>query len=176
MRIAIDMDEVLADAHGGQRRLYAAEGHTFTDDALRGQELKEVAPPEAVTAVERHLHQGTFFANLDPMPGAANALEKLCEDHEVFVATAAMDYPASCAHKVAWMMRHFPFFDLSRLVMCGDKSILKADVLIDDHTRHFDGFGGQGLLFDALHNANVDWPHRLTHWDHAHATLREMQS
>ena len=176
MRIAIDMDEVLADAHGGQRALYAEQGFDFSDDDLRGRKLRELAPPEAVAAVERHLHQGTFFANLAPMPGAVAAVRRLCADHEVFIATAAMEYPASCTHKVAWVMRHLPFFDLSRLVLCGDKSIIKADVLIDDHARHFDGFGGQGLLFDALHNAGVDWPRRLTHWDHAHITLQEMSA
>mgnify|MGYP001975452784 CR=1 FL=1 len=176
MRIAIDMDEVLADAHGGQRALYADAGFTIDDEDLRGRKLRDVAPRDAVVAVERHLHQGTFFSNLDPMPGATAGLRRLCDTHEVFIATAAMEYPASCGHKVAWVMRHFPFFDLDRLVLCGDKSIIKADVLIDDHARHFDGFGGQGLLFDALHNATVDWPHRLTHWDHAHSTLQEMSA
>ena len=176
MRIAIDMDEVLADAHGGQRALYAEQGFEFSDDDLRGRKLRDVASPAAVAAVERHLHQGTFFANLDPMPGAVAAVRRLCESHEVFIATAAMEYPASCDHKVAWVMRHLPFFDLSRLVLCGDKSIIRADVLIDDHARHFDGFGGRGLLFDALHNAHVDWPRRLTHWDHAHTTLQEMSA
>ena len=176
MRIAIDMDEVLADAHGGQRALYAEQGVTLDDAALRGRRLRDVAPSDAVAAVERHLHQGTFFANLDPMPGAVAAVRRLCAVHEVFIATAAMEYPASCAHKVAWVMRHLPFFDLSRLVLCGDKSIIKADVLIDDHARHFEGFGGRGLLFDALHNAGVDWPHRLRHWDHAQTMLQEMSA
>ena len=38
-------------------------------------------------------------------------------------------------------------------MFCGDKSILNADYLIDDNAYNFDGFRGEGLLFDAPHNA-----------------------
>ena len=176
MRIAIDMDEVLADAHGGQRALYRELGFDPTDDEVRGCELRDVAPPEMVKSVEQRLHSGLFFANLAPMEGAQAAVSRLMETHEVFVATAAMEYPASCAHKVAWMERHFPQVPASNLVFCGDKSILRADVLIDDHARHFDGFSGAGLLFHALHNVNEDWPHRLSHWDDCDARLGEISA
>ena len=176
MRIAIDMDEVLADAHAGQRALYEGQGVTFSEDDLHGRELRDVAPAEARAEVERRLHTGFFFADLAPMAGAQASLKRLMTDHEGFVATAAMEYPASCIHKIAWMERHFPFFPLSNLVLCGDKSILKADVLIDDHARHFDGFGGTGLLFHAHHNADLDWPHRLEHWDHAETHLERIRA
>ncbi len=176
MRIAIDMDEVLADAHAGQRKLYAALGVTLTDIELRGRKLRDAVPAVALAEVETQMHQGAFFANLDMMPGALAALKRLCKDHDVWVISAAMEYPASCVHKIAWMQRHFPFFDISHLVLCGDKSIIRADVLIDDHARHFEGFCGHGLLFNALHNANVDWPQRLPHWDHVHTTLQEMHA
>jgi 5'(3')-deoxyribonucleotidase len=37
-------------------------------------------------------------------------------------------------------------------VFCGDKSILRADYLIDDLPRNLEIFQGQGLLFTAPHN------------------------
>lgn len=174
MRIAIATDEVLADAHGAQRKLYGGHVFDLTDDDLRGHKLRDAASSSGVVAVERHRHQGTFFAILDPLPGAVRALQRLCADHEVFITTTAMEYPASCDQKVAWVMRHFAFFDPSRLVSCGDKSIIRAGMVIDDLARQFDGFGGRGLVYDALPNAAMDWPHRPTHWDHAQTTLQEM--
>lgn len=117
------------------------------------------------------MQKGVFFANVAPMPGAAEAVAALSERHEVFVATAAMEYPASCAHKVAWMARHLPMVDPLNLVLCGDKSIVAADVLIDDSPRHFDGFAGAGVCFTALHNMGAEVAWRLDRWPDAAALL-----
>jgi 5'(3')-deoxyribonucleotidase len=49
-------------------------------------------------------------------------------------------------------------------VFCGDKSILNADYLIDDNGYNFDGFRGEGLLFDAPHNAHETRGRRVHSW------------
>ncbi|SEQ22425.1 5'(3')-deoxyribonucleotidase [Loktanella sp. DSM 29012] len=174
MRIAVDMDEVIADTHAAQRAAYAQAGFTASDADLHGKHLRDLAPPDTVRQVQLQMSEGTFFANLDVIAGAVDAMADLYATHEVFIATAAMDYPASCAHKIAWLARHFPFIAKDRIVLCGDKSIIKADVLIDDHSRHFTHFAGQGVLFDALHNKTTDWPHRLTDWADVHTTLERI--
>ena len=51
------------------------------------------------------------------------------------------------------MGRHFSFIPTSRVVFCGAKNIIDADVLINDRSRHFKGLRGTGILFTALHNA-----------------------
>ncbi len=51
-----------------------------------------------------------------------------------------------------WLEEHFPFIPPSRIVFCGDKNIINADVLIDDRSRHFKDFRGTGILFTAPHN------------------------
>lgn len=167
MRIAIDMDEVLADTHAAKAALYADMGYAWSDAELEGRKLGDLAPDEVEAAVEGEMHKGLFFANVAPMRGAVATVEALSEAHEIFVATAAMEYPASCGHKIAWMARHFPGVDPLNLVLCGDKSIVAADVLIDDSPRHFAGFGGVGVCFTALHNAGEDVPWRIGSWAEA---------
>jgi len=49
-------------------------------------------------------------------------------------------------------------------VFCGDKSILRADYLIDDSYRHFERFHGTGILFSAPHNARVKGFRRVSSW------------
>jgi 5'(3')-deoxyribonucleotidase len=164
MRIAIDMDEVLSDTHTAKAALFAARGHRWSDEELSGSKLTDIAPPEAAADVEREMQMGGFFANIEPMPGAAEALEEIVREHEVFIATAAMEYPASCPHKIAWMARHFPMVPLMNLVLCGNKSVIRADVLIDDSPRHFDGFEGIGVCFSALHNRGQACDYRLEAW------------
>ena len=64
-----------------------------------------------------------------------------------------MDVPCSFDAKFRWLQRHFPFIPPSHIVFCGDKSIVDADYLIDDRSRHFTRFKGEPLLFSAPHNA-----------------------
>ncbi|QQA41356.1 5' nucleotidase, NT5C type [Pelagovum pacificum] len=165
MRIAIDMDEVLADSNAAKLALYRDHfGYNWSDDEMAGRPLHELAAPEHADAVEAIQQEGSFFADLPVMAGAQAALEGLVARHEVFVASAAMEYPASVGHKVRWMQRHFPMVPELNIILLGHKFVLAVDALIDDSLRHFSLLEGRGLLFDAPHNAGVPWPHRLNGW------------
>jgi 5'(3')-deoxyribonucleotidase len=43
-----------------------------------------------------------------------------------------MTVPNSLGPKYRWLQRHFPFIPPTHYVFCGNKSILRADYLIDD--------------------------------------------
>jgi 5'-nucleotidase len=75
-----------------------------------------------------------------------------------------MEFPNSFGPKYRWLRRHFPFIPPTHYVFCGDKSILRADYLIDDTFRHFERFQGKGILFSAPHNAKVTGYHRVAGW------------
>lgn len=171
-RLAVDMDEVIADAFSAQWNWYRTRhGYDWTADMLHGRHFADLADPAHVVMMEDLLHQGEFFRTLDVMPGARDALRHLGGRFDVFITTAAMEYPASCAAKFAWLREHFPFISPLNIVFCGDKSILAADFLVDDNVRHFRRFKGQGVLFDAPHNRTVDWTPRVRGWDEAVAFL-----
>lgn len=168
LRVAIDMDEVIADALAAQRLWYRdTHGYIWTDDELRGRKLENLADPEHAKSMEKLLHAGDFFADLEVMPGAQEALKKLSQNFDIFITTAAMEYPASCAPKFHWLKQNFPFVSPLNIVFCGHKSILAADYLIDDNVRHFRNFQGQGVLFSALHNQTVEWSPRVNDWQEA---------
>jgi hypothetical protein len=63
-----------------------------------------------------------------------------------------MSVPNSLGPKYRWLQRHFPFIPLTNYVFCGDKSILRADYLIDDLPKNLLRFQGQGLLYTAPRN------------------------
>jgi 5'-nucleotidase len=91
-------------------------------------------------------------------------LAKLIKQYEIFIATAAMEFPNSFGPKYRWLRRHFPFIPPTNFVFCGDKSILHADYLIDDSYRHFERFSGKAILFSAPHNARVTGFRRVSSW------------
>jgi 5'(3')-deoxyribonucleotidase len=165
MRIAVDMDEVLADTLAGELEWLRSEyGYQITPEQTAGHPLTDLVHEKHQRRLEEILLEGSFFANLPVMNGSQQVMQELTERHEVFIATAAMEYPGSFAAKFQWLTKYFPFIPPSNIVFCGDKSILSADYLIDDNDRHFRCFRGQGILFTAPHNLNVSGYPRVNGW------------
>ena len=163
-RIAIDMDEVMADALAEHLRRYnAAYGTSLTPADVRGRHLEDCIPPAHRAAAEAML-DASFFEDLEVLPECQAVVRELAERYEVFVASAAMDVPCSFDAKYRWLRRHFPFIPPSHIVFCGDKSILDAHYLIDDRSRHFARFKGKPVLFSAPHNAAETAYPRVTSW------------
>ena len=98
------------------------------------------------------------------MPESQRVLQRLQMNYEVFIATAAMEVPTSFQAKYRWLAKHFPFIPASHIVYCGDKSILRADYLIDDNPRQLRRFKGEGILFSSPHNAGVTGYRRVRDW------------
>ena len=164
LRIAIDMDEVMADALAEHIRRYnAAFGGELAVADLRGRHLEDWIPPAQRDAVEAML-DASFFADLSTMPDCQEVVRELAVVHDVFIVSAAMDVPSSFDAKFRWLQRHFPFIPPAQIVFCGDKGIIDADYLIDDRSRHFARFKGGPLLFSAPHNAGESRYPRLDSW------------
>jgi len=163
-RIAIDMDEVMADALTEQLRRYnAAYGTCITPAELSGRHLEQCIPPAHRAAAEA-MFDASFFADLAVLPDCQEVVRELADRYDVFIASAAMDVPCSFDAKYRWLQRHFPFIPPSQIVFCGDKTIVDADYLIDDRPRHFTNFKGQALLFSAPHNAGETRYTRVASW------------
>jgi 5'(3')-deoxyribonucleotidase len=164
-RIAIDMDEVLADTTAQFLSHYNCEfGENLCKTDLAERKLAEIIPPDRRARLRHYALSAGFFRNIPPMPASQAVLADLRDRYEVFIATAAMEFPTSFNEKYAWIKEHFPDFPDSHIVFCGDKSVIAADFLIDDSPRHFDRFTGQGFLFTAPHNLSETRYPRLNDW------------
>lgn len=164
-RIAIDMDEVLADTAAHQLAWYERDfGAGITKRDLHGRHLHTVIPKEHHPRLREHLHHPEFFRGIPVMPGAQDAVRTLSERYEIFVASAAMEHPVSFNAKFAWLKEHFPEMSSSRWIFCGDKSVLGADYLIDDSPYQLVKFRGEPIIFTAPHNVHETRFRRVQHW------------
>ena len=164
-RIAIDMDEVLADTLAQFLAEYNREfGENLTKAHLTERKLAEIIPADRRARLRSYAKTPGFFRDIPVMPGSAPVLQELRERYEVFIATAAMEFPSSFSEKYEWIKAHFPDFPDSHIVFCGDKSVVATDFLIDDSPRHFDRFAGQGFLYTAPHNLKENRYPRLNDW------------
>lgn len=166
-RIAIDMDEVLTHFSASCLDLFNTEFNTnYTTVDLLGKKLVEL-DARFDDRVDHYLASESFFLDLKVVKDSQEVIQKLSEHYEIYIVTAAMEFPSSLAPKYQWLKQHFNFLNEHNFVFCGDKSIVHADYLIDDTPIHLDTFTGQGILFTAPHNLNITGYQRLNNWQKA---------
>jgi 5'-nucleotidase len=164
-RIAIDMDEVTADALSRHLDLYNARFKTtVTASDMQGRLLRDVVPAEHRPQVEEMVRTIGFFRDLPVMRDSQEVISDLQARYDIFITTAAMEFPNSFIEKYDWLASHFPFIPWTHIVFCGDKSVIATDYLIDDHARNFEHFRGEGILFTAPHNIHVTGYRRVANW------------
>ncbi len=163
--IWVDMDDVIADTLIEQIHRYNYEfNEQLTVDDLSGRCIWDFVPSERVPALQRQISSDDFYPSLSPVAHSEIVLERLQERYEVYIATAVMGYPRSFGAKYEWLRRHFPFVQPSNLVFCGNKGVLRGDLLIDDNPRELRLFQGNAILYSSPTNRLIKEFRRVNDW------------
>tara|TARA_B100001146_G_scaffold222761_1_gene235821 strand:+ start:32328 stop:32852 length:525 start_codon:yes stop_codon:yes gene_type:complete len=151
-RLLVDMDGVLADVYAQFIAYeFEASGTRFKREDVVG--IDEV---QAFPNGKKHVYQKGFFRTIPVMNDAVDVMKQLSAKYEIFIVSAAMEFPNSLFEKYEWLDEHFPFIHWKHRVFCGDKSVIQGDILIDDHFKNLDYFSGKTYLFTQPHNSNAD--------------------
>jgi 5'-nucleotidase len=161
-RIAIDMDEVLADVMPKFLDLY--EQYFGKRPRLEDYEGSKIYKLPGAYKVRDALFEKGFFRDLPVIEGSVEGVKTLMENYEIFIVTAAMEFRTSFEDKYDWLQEHFPFIHWKNIIFCGDKSIIRTDYMIDDHAFNLETFQGKGLLFSAVHNVEETRFQRVNNW------------
>jgi 5'(3')-deoxyribonucleotidase len=95
-RIAIDMDEVLADTLGEHIARYNRDhSEAVTKADLKGKWLWDIVSTDRHARLEGYLRSEDFFEDLPVIEDSQRVLRALVEKYEIFIATAAMEFPNS---------------------------------------------------------------------------------
>lgn len=169
--IAIDMDNVIADIETNWINFYEQAFGVRVDkkDLLGKPEDSAFPDPEKARSL---LYKPGFFRNAPVMEGAVEALSALQVDFEIYIVSAAMEFPNSLSEKHDWLAEHFPFISWKNIIFCGDKSVIGTDFLIDDHLKNLDFHKGMPILFTAGHNIHVTKHTRVNNWAEALELLK----
>jgi 5'-nucleotidase len=164
-RIAIDMDDVMTATGKKILEVYNDKiGTNFTKNDFLNKNFYEVFDQSNYSIIRDAIFQVGFFRELEVMPDAVEVVKALHDKYDVFVVSAAMEFPNSLIEKHDWLAEHFPFIHWKNMVLCGDKSIISADIMIDDHEKNLRTFKGKTLMFDAIHNQKVTEFQRVMSW------------
>ncbi len=169
-RIAIDMDDVMANVtshfvHWYQRKT----GYSLPAAQLVGKPVSQAFPDAALA--RQFLYTPGFFRTIPVMQDSQEIICRLNQHYEVFIVSAAMEFPQSLQEKHDWLQEHFPFIGWRQMVLCGSKALIKADYMIDDHLKNLDFFEGEKLLYTAPHNQLIEGYTRVNSWKEVAALL-----
>jgi 5'-nucleotidase len=166
--IACDIDGVVADLHTEWLRRYNRDYHDdMTSTDIKCWDMAQSVKPECGNKIFDYLHQSDLYHYVSPIAGAIEGVAALREaGHRVVFATAANIDQAG--NKLRWLETH-RFLKLlhgtSRDYMeMQDKSLIQADLLIDDHAGNCDTFRGRTILFSQPHNASCPDHKRAGDW------------
>lgn len=166
-RIAIDMDEVIADVYHKFLELYERDfGYRPKKETYWGKKI--YSTPKA-KHIRDYLHDKGFFADLPVMKDSQEVIQELQQKYDIYLVTAAMEFRNSFEDKFDWVREHFPFIHWKNIVFCGDKSLIKTDYMIDDHVSNLETFEGKGLLYTSTHNIHETRFTRVNDWQEVRA-------
>ncbi len=157
-RILVDMDGVLADVYHRFNDLHEQE----TGSKKPLEEMIGIKEGEAFPEALKWVRTPGFFRTLPVMEDSQRVLELLNIAYEIIVVSMATEFPESLTDKQFWLHENFPFINWKQIVFCGDKSLIKADMMIDDHFKNLDNFKGETIMFIQPHNMNSsDHKHKM---------------
>lgn len=166
-RLIVDMDDVIADATGQFILYYEKEfGIRVTRESLNHQD-EGLGFPGHHDIIQEFPFRETFFQTMVPHEGSQEALEKLNKKYELFIVSAAMQFPQSLTEKFKWLQVYFPFIHWRQIVFCGSKAVVYGDYMIDDLPYNLETFNGEKFIFSAPHNLHISKFERLNSWKEA---------
>lgn len=164
------MDDVMADTLTHLVNHYQqATGEQISREAMNGKHINECcSQPELI---REFLYRPGFFRTVPLMEDSQQVVKALNEHHEVFIVSAAMEFPQSLIEKYQWLEEFFPFLSWRQIAFCGSKALVNGDYMIDDHLKNLDYFNGEKLLFTSPHNALIEKYTRVSNWKEVAALL-----
>jgi 5'-nucleotidase len=171
-RMIIDMDEVIADPMGDMINWFENKYALGVDyEKMKVGSWLAGFPEQYHQEVRERLHGPGFFRHLPVMEDSVDVLKEINNKYELFIVSAATEFPNSLKEKMDWLGDHFPFISWRQVVLCGDKRMINGDHMIDDHVRNLIHFPGKKYLFSTPHNFDIQEYTRINNWKEAAAIL-----
>ncbi|WP_300598838.1 5'(3')-deoxyribonucleotidase [Niabella sp.] len=168
-RLIVDMDGVLADVYSQFRKYERLDlGIEQDEAAIIGKTERE-----AFKNVRTYVNTPGFFLEAPVIPDSVEVMQQLNQQYDLYIVSSAMEFPLSLYEKYQWLQQHFPFLIWEQLVLCGSKKIVQGDIMLDDHFKNLDHFGGKTLLYSQPHNMQRDAGkhQRVANWQEVRLVL-----
>jgi 5'(3')-deoxyribonucleotidase len=157
LTIAVDVDETIADLLGPWLRRYNREfNDTVLPEDLTEWDLTKALKPECGSKIYELL-DASLYDEILPLPNARHAISVLrAIGHRCVFVTSCINNTADA--KLHWLVRH-GFLERRRFqpdyITASDKSLIRADVLLDDRAETVEKFPGMAWLISQPQNRTI---------------------
>lgn len=163
-RLIVDMDDVLADATGQFINYYEKEFGVRVERSVLNNKDEGEGFPDHHSVLRQFPYRVNFFRDMHPNENSQAVMEKLNKKYEVFIVSAAMEFPQSLSEKLEWLKKYFAFLSWKQFVFCGSKAVVYGDYMIDDLPHNLERFNGEKFIFDQPHNMQITNFKRVMDW------------
>ena len=157
MTILIDMDDTIESLlKAWVRGVNSKYGRSVSYEDITSWDVSAAFPGLTRKQVYDVLLEKGFWKDVEPTPGAAEAIQRfMAAGHEVFIVTAT-PYESVTEKMSDLLFRYFPFLSWKQLIITSRKQLIRGDVLIDDGVHNLEGGDYIKILMTAPHNRNYD--------------------
>ena len=133
MIICFDIDNVMNDLTEKALALYNARANkNIQMSDLTTYNFYDCLSKEDADGIVDLFKDKELWDSLKPLQGAKEGLKHIIKQgHKVFLATATD--PINFEWKCSWVNRYFSFIPTDNIIRIMDKSLLRIDVMVDDH-------------------------------------------
>lgn len=160
-KLLVDLDEVIC-INEIVPKLNEFFGTNYTNETFPSLFLEEVYKDEEKVAqfLTQNAHEN-LYKNPYILPNCKRVLKQLSKYYEINICTAYV-WPGrpentknEICSKIDFLYKNFDFIDPKRIMFISNKSVLSADVIIDDRIKNLTGNSKIKLLFTTIYNKTV---------------------
>jgi len=183
MKIGIDIDGVITDFVDTFKEVVKEKYHVhLQEEQIREHDLYKVLgiPSEKL----RELVMEVFPQDLQPQPKAVETIQKIAQNHEIYIITAREPETLDLSEK--WLKNHNVPYSRLAFIKEGDKHKFieehDLDVVIDDNMKEITNWIGvvpNILVFDHPWNQSLNIANsftRVKNWDEIFEIIQKLES
>lgn len=132
MIIVCDIDSILNNLTERAIEVYNSRNNkNIKISDIISYNFYDCLPKEDADGIVSLFKEKSLWDSLKPLEGSQNGIKQLIKrGHQIYLATATD--PINFEWKISWLKQYYPFLSEDNIIRIMDKSLLKADVLIDD--------------------------------------------
>lgn len=167
--IAIDVDDTVSELVTNWLRIYNKDfNDNLTKEDITDWNISQFVKPEAKNIIYSYVHKPRVFRTAKPIKNALEIINKLREKAQRIIYVTAND---GAGAKVPWLLKYGFMHTSEDFVVAYDKSLIRADILIDDKPENVMSFQGWGVLMTQPWNQSVDYEGRVIDWKDLEAKI-----
>lgn len=176
MIIGIDFDDVISNTLDvWVDWLNRKHGLSVKLSDITHWKLLEIFPTLTKAELYEPLNTPEFWDDVSIKAGAQKVIETLIADgHSVYIITSS-HYETLPYKFNRCLFKYFPYLSKENIIIAYNKSLIKADLLLDDGEHNLKDFSGIKVIFDMPHNKNCKIEDfRVSTWDDFSEIIREL--